>query len=65
MVHNEWGSGEGNIFVCTHDPVKSFADIKPELTYEELCAIRVAYHELDSDQFTILWPPELKTFKVI
>lgn len=62
---HDFGSGEGNIFIFTDAPEKSFNAIKPELTFEELKAIRVAYRPSNSNKFTILWPPELQRFEVL
>ena len=62
---HDFGSGEGNIFIFTGDPEKTFREIKSELTFEELKVIRVAYRPDDSHQYTILWPFELQEFQVI
>ena len=51
------GSGEMNIFILTGDPVATFERAKPLLSAASLLdKVSVAYRELRSDDFTLLWP---------
>jgi hypothetical protein len=50
------GSGEMNIFILTADPVATFERVKPLLSAASLLdKASVAYRELRSDDFTVLW----------
>ena len=50
------GSGEMNIFILTADPVATFERVKPLLSAASLLdKVSVAYRELRSDDFTVLW----------
>lgn len=51
------GSGEMNIFILTADPVAMFERAKPLLSAASLLdKVSVAYRELRSDDFRVLWP---------
>jgi len=51
------GSGKANIFVLTADPIATFQSVKPLLPKASLLnVVRVAYREVHSDVFTVLWP---------
>jgi hypothetical protein len=51
------GSGEMNIFVLTANPVATFERAKPLLSDASLLHnVGVAYRELRSDDFTVIWP---------
>lgn len=51
------GSGEMNIFILTADPVATFERAKPLLSAASLLNnVSVAYRDLRSDNFTVLWP---------
>lgn len=59
------GSGEMNIFIYTDDPAESFQRVKTILENHKMWPpIRIAYRELTSDAFTILWPQNLTHFQV-
>lgn len=59
------GSGEVNIFVHTDDVHLSFAEIKGLLaTRSVLKDARIAYREIGKDQYSVLWPEDLKNFSV-
>ena len=50
------GSGEMNIFILTADPVATFERAKPLLSSASLLdKVSVAYRELRSDYFSVLW----------
>ena len=51
------GSGEGNIFLFTHDPLATFAAIKPVLSKRgHLAGLGAAYRAERSDEFVRVWP---------
>jgi len=54
---HDMGSGETNIFILTGDPVATFERAKPLLSRASLLdKVSVAFRELRSDDFTLLWP---------
>ncbi|MFP5392047.1 MAG: ABC transporter [Gammaproteobacteria bacterium] len=54
---HDMGSGEANIFVLTADPVATIERAKALLSKAALLdKVRVAYREVLSDVFTIVWP---------
>ncbi len=59
---HDFGSGEGNIFILTADPVLVSGALRPILM--PLSSVRVAYRRLDSDDFTILYPSNLTAFSI-
>jgi hypothetical protein len=59
------GSGEMNIFIHTDDPVAAFAEVTATLGTQDFWVdARVAFRELPSDHFTILWPIGFDGFKI-
>jgi hypothetical protein len=59
------GSGEVNIFIGTHEPIRVFDAVKSVLAAQDLLSdARIAFREASKSQYTILWPKGLKTFKV-
>jgi len=59
------GSGQMNILIFTDAPKKIFDLVKPVLKEaDRLTSARVAYRAVSEDQYTILYPKELATFKV-
>jgi hypothetical protein len=62
---HDMGSGEMNIFVETNDPVKTFAEVEATMRLSSLWAgMRAAYREIDGDEYIVVWPPGLSTFRV-
>ena len=60
------GSGECNIFLLTDNPEFVFVELKTFLFERGVMTdARIAYRDLKSDEFTILWPMELREFKVL
>lgn len=63
---HDFGSGEMNIFVHTDGPQQMFEEAKSMLGSTSVWqGVRVAYRTLTGSIYTILWPNELKKFKVI
>jgi hypothetical protein len=59
------GAGEMNLFVLTNDFRKAFGEVKALLREENLWTdIRVAYREIEKNQYIVLWPQNLKGFSV-
>ncbi len=59
------GSGEMNIFIGTDDPKKTFDEVRTLLQDQEMWSeIRIAYRETLKSDYTVLWPPHLKDFRV-
>jgi hypothetical protein len=63
---HDFGSGTFNIFVHTDEPSATFQRIQEFVRIQQKpYPMRVAYRDFSSDDYTILWPPDLKEFKVI
>ena len=59
------GSGEMNIFILTDRPKSAFDSAKDILQRHALWPqMRAAYRNIDAEDYTILWPANLKTFGV-
>lgn len=59
------GLGESNIFIHTDNPSGTFAKVKTILcTTSSWKDIRVAYRDISSNRYTILWPKDLHEFNV-
>lgn len=59
------GSGEMNIFILTDDPVASFERLKPSIDHLGITGKhKVAFRELSSEAYEILWPPDHKEFTI-
>ena len=59
------GSGQVNIFIRTDEPTKTFDDVKNILKASDAWTdIRIAYRNLEGSKYTVLWPKNLKEFKV-
>ena len=59
------GANEVNIFIYTDNPLRAFEEVKSVLAG---CAnwfnAQVAYRDISTIEYTILWPKDLKIFKV-
>jgi len=61
-----FGSGTFHIFVHTDGPATTFERIQEFVRIQQRqYRMRVAYRDFSADDYTILWPPDLKEFKVI
>jgi len=60
------GSREMNIFILTDTPIKTFETVKNILkNYDSaLEDIKIAYRDINDEQFCCLWPTELTEFQV-
>ncbi len=63
---HDLGNGEVNIFIHTNNPVETFELIKNifQDDKEVLANAKVAYRELTGEEYTILWPADLKEFEI-
>jgi hypothetical protein len=60
------GSGEVNIFIKTNDPSEVVQRVKAILEkFDALADTRIAYRDTTGSEYTILWPRDLKEFRVI
>jgi hypothetical protein len=60
------GAGQIDIFIRTDEPTKTFEDVKRILEGSDAWAdIRIAYRDLERDEYTVLWPKSLKEFDVL
>lgn len=63
---NDLGSGTGNIFIDTNDPLETFGRLRKGLRLKRYLGLKVAYRPQDSDEFTLLWPENSEeAFKLI
>jgi hypothetical protein len=63
---HDFGAGEFNIFVHTDEPKGTFERIRevvngPRPEHQ----MRAAYRDFDEEEYTILWPPNLREFKIV
>lgn len=63
---HDFGSGQMNIFILTNEPVEILEEIKTILIEKgnDLSMMKVAYRNIESESFTILWSEGLKEFIV-
>jgi hypothetical protein len=62
---HDFGSGEHNIFVLTDHPATSFEHVQEVAQkIHPKQRMRVAYRGVTADEFHILWPPNLREFKI-
>jgi hypothetical protein len=59
------GSGEGNIFIFTDAPQLALQKALPCLDESVRDLAKAAYREVEGEEFTILWPPGAKEFRVL
>jgi len=62
---HDFGSGEANIFILTDDPERAFSEVEASLNNgDSWLNARVAYREITKDHYTILYPEDLKVFRL-
>lgn len=61
------GSGEVNIFIHANNVINIYKIVKSvlEVNGVELDNIKIAYREIDQNDYTPLWPENLVGFKVL
>lgn len=59
------GAGEMNIFIHTNDPLEAFKQSMESLGGQDIrLNVPVAYREILQKEYKVLWPEELKVFKL-
>jgi hypothetical protein len=53
---HDFGSGTGNIFIHTNDPIGAFDRTKKVANPIEYPMLKAAYRSFDEDDFTLIWP---------
>ncbi len=53
---HDFGSGTGNIFVDTNDPIGAFELTKEVANLAEYPNLKAAYRSFDEDDYTLIWP---------
>jgi len=62
----DFGLGEYNIFIHTNLPQTTFLQAKESIERHRSDLIfRAGYRDFDEDDYVPMWPPDLKTFKVL
>jgi hypothetical protein len=62
---HDLGSGEMNIFILTDKPESVFDSARGILqNHAPWAQVRAAYRKIDREDYAILWPADLKTFRV-
>lgn len=63
---HDGGSGQFNIFIRTDHPMKTFEDVKDIIKdCDSWSDIRVAYRDIERDEYVIIWPKNLKQFEIL
>jgi hypothetical protein len=63
---HDFGSGEVNIFILTDDPERTFSEVEASLSNDDSWLNScVAYRDLSKDHYTILFPEDLKVFRIM
>jgi hypothetical protein len=59
------GSGEMNIFILTEQPQSAFKRILEFIGSKDFMPeLRAAYREVGNEAFTVLYPPQLRQFRI-
>jgi hypothetical protein len=53
---HDFGSGTGNIFIDTNDPVAAFGKLKKAINLINHPALKAAYRSFDEDEYNLIWP---------
>jgi hypothetical protein len=62
---HDFGSGEANIFLVTDRPEEVFREVRGILTPSgAFDDVRVAFRDVDGEEYTVLWPEGLSEFDV-
>jgi len=60
------GAGQMNIFIRTDEPTETFEDVKNILEGDDAWTdIRIAYRDLERNEYVVLWPKDLKEFDIL
>ena len=58
------GSGAANIFIVTPDPQETFEAIRPIL-FRYSAEFKAAHRDFDEDEYSVLWPLNLRKFSLV
>jgi len=59
------GSGEINIFFLTETPDALFVRLRPVLfSLDRLATAHVAFRDVSKDEYTVIWPADLRRFVI-
>jgi|HubBroStandDraft_6_1064221.scaffolds.fasta_scaffold153102_4 hypothetical protein len=62
---HDFGSNEANIFVNTNDPRRTFEEIRTILSGHKLWPdTRIAFRQIDGNEYTVIWPEGATTFNI-
>ena len=54
---HDFGSGQGNIFILTENPIATFENLRRFLAAREVLDVVVAaYRQLAADDYVVIWP---------
>jgi hypothetical protein len=53
---HDFGSGTGNIFIHTNDPLGAFELTKKFLNAATYSKLKAAYRSFEEDDYTLIWP---------
>ena len=53
---HDFGSGTGNIFIHTNDPMGAFDLSKKVMNLTEYTMLKAAYRSFEEDDYTLIWP---------
>ena len=53
---HDFGSGTGNIFIDTNDPMGAFDLAKQAVNLTDYPALKAAYRSFEEDDYTVIWP---------
>jgi len=60
------GGGAMHVFIFTADAVAAFSRAQNLVGDHSLAAdMKAGYRSADADEYTPLWPPELKEFRIV
>jgi hypothetical protein len=65
MDGHDFGSGEGNLFIATDDPERTFARVRQVMDLGTLESLKAATRETEGEDYRPIWPPGLKEFRIL
>lgn len=60
MDGHDFGSGTGNIFIDTNDPLVAFALVKSAISIADYPRLKAAYRPFDEEEYHLIWPENSK-----
>src|ERR1700756_5311917 len=55
---HDFGSGTGNIFIHTNDPMGAFDLTKRFVKLTNYSTLKAAYRSFEEDEYTLIWPED-------